>query len=265
MVDGTHHDASRAGGAGSPVTGFLASVASVQEARVVLAAGADVVDLKAPARGVLGALPVAVVRETVGFVAGRRTVSATTGDLPPDPAIVRDAVRGARAAGVDIVKVGLFGPARRREVLHALGEEARAGTTIVVVLFADREADLIADLAEIARQGLHGVMLDTCDKAGRGLRAYRRDEALGGFVEVARGLGLQTGLAGSLGAVDIGPLLALLPDYLGFRGALCGDRGRQGAIDPGAVLNIRTRIPVHGSTMTAGRNNVVEDYHELAG
>lgn len=265
MVDGAHRDASRAGGAGSPVTGFLASVASVQEAGVVLAAGADVVDLKAPAQGVLGALPLAVVREAVGFVAGRRTVSAATGDLPPDPAIVREAVRVVRAAGVDIVKVGLFGPARRREVLRALGAEARAGTTIVVVLFADREADLTRDLAEIARQGLHGVMLDTCDKAGRGLRACRRDEALSRFVVVARGLGLLTGLAGSLRAADIGPLLALLPDYLGFRGALCGDRGREGGIDPGAVLDIRTRIPVHGSTMTAGRNNVVEAYHELAG
>ncbi|MGH8473542.1 MAG: (5-formylfuran-3-yl)methyl phosphate synthase, partial [Gammaproteobacteria bacterium] len=46
------------------MTGFLASVASVQEARVVLEAGADVVDLKAPAQGVLGALPVAILRET---------------------------------------------------------------------------------------------------------------------------------------------------------------------------------------------------------
>jgi (5-formylfuran-3-yl)methyl phosphate synthase len=247
------------------MTGFLASVASVQEARVVLEAGADVVDLKAPGQGVLGALPVAIVRETVGFVAGRRIVSAATGDLPPDPAIVRDAVRVVEAAGVDVVKVGLFGPARRREVLRTLGEEARAGTTIVVVLFADREADLTRDLAEIARQGLHGVMLDTCDKAGRGLRACRRDGALRRFVEVARGLGLLTGLAGSLGATDISPLLALTPDYLGFRGALCGERGRQGTIDTGAVRDIRTRIPVHGSTMTAGRNNVVEAYHELAG
>ncbi|MGH8479165.1 MAG: (5-formylfuran-3-yl)methyl phosphate synthase [Gammaproteobacteria bacterium] len=247
------------------MTGFLASVASVQEAGTVLAAGADVVDLKSPAQGVLGALPVAVVRETVGFVAGRRTVSAATGDLPPDPAIIRDAVRVVQAAGVDIVKVGLFGPARRREVLRALGEEPRARASIVVVLFADREADLTADLAEIARQGLHGVMLDTCDKAGRGLRAYRHDEALGRFVAAARGFGLRTGLAGSLGAADIDPLLALAPDYLGFRGALCGARGREGAIDAGAVLDIRTRIPVHGSTMAAGRYNVVEAYHELAG
>ncbi|MGH8565547.1 MAG: (5-formylfuran-3-yl)methyl phosphate synthase [Gammaproteobacteria bacterium] len=237
------------------MTGFLASVASVQEARVVMAAGADVVDLKAPARGVLGALPVALVRETVGFVAGRRTVSAATGDLPPDPTLVRDAVRVVRRAGVDIVKVGLFGPGWRKEVLRTLGAEARTGTTIVVVLFADREADLTTDLAEIARQGLHGVMLDTCDKLGRGLRACRRGEELHAFVEVARGLGLQTGLAGSLVAADIGPLLALAPDYLGFRGALCGDRGRQGAIDPDAVLDIRTRIPADGSTMTAGRNN----------
>ncbi len=247
------------------MTGFLASVASVHEAGVVLDAGCDVVDLKAPAHGVLGALPVAVLRAAVAFIAGRKAVSAATGDLPPDPASVRRAVRIVRSAGVDIVKVGLFWPSRRREMLDGLGEEAGAGASIVAVLFADREEDLTVDLAAIASHGLRGVMLDTCDKAGRGLRAYRRDEDLQTFVAVARGLGLLTGLAGSLGVIDIDPLLALRPDYLGFRGALCADRERAGAIDARAVREVRSRIPMNGSTIALRFRKQVGAYHELAG
>ncbi len=246
------------------MTGFLASVASVDEARVVLEAGADVVDLKSPAHGVLGALPIPVAREVVALVAGRKTVSAASGDLPPDPMIVRNAVRNVRAAGVDIVKVGLFGRAGRPGLLHALGEEAGQGTCIVAVLFADREDDLTAELAGIARHGLRGVMLDTCDKSGRGLRALRDDRELGRFVAVARGFGLLTGLAGSLRAGDIDPLLTLAPDYLGFRGALCGAGKRDGAIDALAVRAIRTRIPANGSRIAPSRHNPAEGYHELA-
>jgi dihydroneopterin aldolase len=245
------------------MTRFLASVSSIEEAEVVLDQGADIVDLKAPADGVLGALPSEVMRGVVDHVAGRRPVSAATGDLFPDPDIVRLAVRESRAAGVDIVKVGLFEQTGRSELLRALGQEARGGTTIVAVLFADREGDLCADLGEIARQGLYGVMLDTCQKSGRGLRVYRDDAELGLFVRRARSLGLRAGLAGSLVVDDIAALLPLAPDYLGFRGALCAGGRRVGSVDPGAVRAIRTRIPVNGSTIGASTSRGC--HHELAG
>ena len=90
------------------MTGFLASVTSAAEAEIVLAAGADIIDLKDPHRGALGALPSLVIREAVRTVAGRRTVSATTGDLPMQPRVVADAVAEIADLGVDIVKVGLF-------------------------------------------------------------------------------------------------------------------------------------------------------------
>ena len=51
------------------------------------------------------------------------------------------------------------------------------------------------------------------------------------------------GLAGSLRMDDINPLLALKPDYLGFRGALCHELQRVAMIDALAVRRIRSMIP----------------------
>jgi uncharacterized protein (UPF0264 family) len=223
------------------VTGFLASVNSLEEARIALAGGADVIDLKEPASGVLGAAPLATIQEVVKFVAGRRLVSATIGDLPSNPAIVGPAIEETWACGVDIVKVGLFQPGSHGSLLSTFAAQARKGIRIVMVLFADQEPDL-AMLRDLADCGVAGVMLDTADKQGKSLRRYCTDSQLAAFVREGRALGLMTGLAGSLRLEDIDPLLVLDPDYLGFRGALCLENSRQRAIDPTAVECARGRI-----------------------
>jgi uncharacterized protein (UPF0264 family) len=225
------------------MTGFLASVNCLEEARIALQAGADVIDLKEPARGVLGAVPVSTLRTVVKFIAGQRLMSATVGDLPSDPAVVSQAVAGIAATGVDIVKVGLFDGAHRSALFQALAAQAQSGARLVVVLFADREPKPETVLVAIAEGGLMGVMLDTADKQGGSLRDCCSDLQLAAFVRRGKELGLVTGVAGALRIEDITPLLALEPDYLGFRGALCADNSRHQTIDPMAVRAIRQRIP----------------------
>ncbi|MBU0772374.1 MAG: hypothetical protein KKE66_13230, partial [Gammaproteobacteria bacterium] len=68
---------------------MLASVRDLEEARIVLDAGVDLIDLKQPADGALGALPVDVIRDVVAFVAGRTLTSATAGNIEPDAAAVQ--------------------------------------------------------------------------------------------------------------------------------------------------------------------------------
>ena len=58
---------------------LLASVTRPDEAALVLAGGADIIDLKDASRGALGALAPDVLRGTVAAVGGRRPVSAVTG------------------------------------------------------------------------------------------------------------------------------------------------------------------------------------------
>ena len=60
------------------MSGMLASVENLAEALLVLEAGADIIDLKSPSAGALGALPLTTVREIVQVLAGRRPVSASS-------------------------------------------------------------------------------------------------------------------------------------------------------------------------------------------
>ena len=90
------------------MTGMLASVENLAEARQVLEAGVDIIDLKSPSEGSLGALPLKTVGEIVQAIGGLHPLSATIGDLPMDPQRVFQAVEAMAGTGVDYVKIGLF-------------------------------------------------------------------------------------------------------------------------------------------------------------
>ena len=86
------------------------------------------------------------------------------------------------------------------------------------------------------------MMLDTADKTMGNLRSHMQDKEIGSFVIHAKSYGLLAGLAGSLKASDIAPLLKLEPDYLGFRGALCKDHSRIQSLDSAYVRKIRCLV-----------------------
>ncbi len=233
------------------MTAMLASVRSSWEARQIVSAGVDIVDLKEPSRGALGALSAKSVAEIVNTIGGRKPTSATIGDLVADPKTVCIAVRAMSETGVDYVKVGLFGGASDISTVQALGEECARGTRVVIVLFADRNPNLKL-LPLIAASGCSGVMLDTANKNSGSLRDCRTQAELADFLSRARTLGLLAGLAGSLRRDDVLPLLELDPDYLGFRGALCRGKERASLIDRGKVQVIRTLIDRHATQRRPG-------------
>lgn len=227
--------------------GLLASVADLDEMETALAAGVDIVDLKNPAEGALGAWDEPALRAAVArWRADPRgaDLSATVGDHALDAAVLHAAAVRTAAAGVPLVKIGFPLPASRAAarlapVLDALAPLARE-TRLVAVLFADQAPDL-ATVPLFAGAGFHGVMLDTADKAAGGLLAHLPVEALARFVAAARAQRLLTGLAGSLKLADIPALAPLGPDYLGFRGALCAT-GRTSALDPARLTGVRAAL-----------------------
>jgi len=122
------------------MTAFLASVSSVDEARVV-ADIADVVDLKNPEAGALGALASDRVQEIVRWSAGRYVLSAALGDLPMRPHLIADACEAMAASGVDFVKIGLFADIACRSCIQAAAARTLEAA-LVGVLFADQAPDL---------------------------------------------------------------------------------------------------------------------------
>ena len=225
------------------MTGFLASVSSVDEARQVRFLGVDVIDLKDPNKGALGALDEDSVRSIAALIGNRTTLSATIGDLPSYAAGLESAVTRMHACGVDIVKVGVFDTSISPFALSACNRLTDRQIRIVLVFFAEFHP-LDIDFRRLKHTGITGVMLDTCEKANGNLRQKMDDETLSEFVINARRAGLVSGLAGSLTDEDIPPLLRFSPDYLGFRGALCKQLRRNMQIDKVKVVGIRKLIPM---------------------
>ncbi|CCB64846.1 MULTISPECIES: (5-formylfuran-3-yl)methyl phosphate synthase [unclassified Hyphomicrobium] len=230
MIDGLRR--------GTPA--FLASVTTAGEAEIALAGGADIIDCKDPAAGALGALSAATVREIVAGVGGRLPVSATIGDLPPEPDVLTNAASDMAATGVDIVKIGFFGSEDPRRAIAALGAAHARSTKLVAVLMADQNPDF-ALVADLAAAGFSGVMVDTADKSAGRLTTVLSAARLMEFVRLARDNRLFVGLAGSLRERDIDVLAGLGPDLLGFRGALCA-QGRVSAIELSRVVSVRRAL-----------------------
>src|SRR6267142_372511 len=158
---------------------LLVSVASAAEASVALAGGADEID---------------------AAVVGRRPVTAALGDGSDEAAIERAAHEFA-AAGAAFVKVGFAGiaGAGRVAALTAAavrgvkaGSDGNGGVVAVAYADADRAASLApAALVEVAaRAGAEGVLLDTADKDGPGLRGLVAPGALAAWVAEAHQTGL---------------------------------------------------------------------------
>ncbi len=224
---------------------MLASVATTAEALLAERGGADVIDLKDPARGALGAVDIATAREAVAALAGRRRTSAVAGDLPMHPDTVSRAACAIADAGVDTVKVGIFPDGDAAACIAALAPLA-GRARLIAVLFADSTPDFSL-LPLIAEAGFAGAMLDTRAKQSGRLLAHMTLPALEGFVAECRRLGLMSGLAGSLEAPDVPRLLVLHPGLLGFRGALCEGASRTAAISPAALARIRALIPAEAA------------------
>ncbi|WP_446811802.1 (5-formylfuran-3-yl)methyl phosphate synthase [Methylomonas sp. 2BW1-5-20] len=220
------------------MTAMLASVNSLAEALLVEAAAVDIIDLKQPARGALGALDVVTVAEILRNLQPGSCVSATIGDLPMLPDLVLPAVQAMAATGVNYVKIGFFPGGDWQACIDRLQAVAAQGVALVAVLFADTRPDF-AIVETLYKAGFRGVMLDTADKQCGPLTQLMTLDELQSFVERVNGLELLSGLAGSLRAEDVARLLPLAPDYLGFRGALCRRHCRTEQLDVTQIGRLR--------------------------
>lgn len=221
------------------MTQMLASVASLEEAITVVPLAIDILDLKNPAQGALGALERHEVRCIVDAFPAQ-CVSATVGDLPMAPRVIRTAVDAMAETGVDYVKIGFFDSGDWSEVLDQLKPVADRGVKLVAVLFGDQQFSLDT-LSAFKAAGFQGIMVDTADKTRGGLLAHRDLDWLARFIEGGHALGFLTGLAGSLSVDDIPKLKPLGADYLGFRGALCAE-GRSSALDLSSAIRVRAAM-----------------------
>ena len=229
---------------------LLVSVVDVGEAREAAAAGADIVDVKNPGEGSLGAPSPAVIEGVRAAVPGGLPVSAAIGDMPNLPGTAALAAVGAARSGAAFVKVGLWGVSTEAEAVNLLravndAVAAVSGTVVVAAAYADARRVAHAPLApellpRVARAAGVGVcLLDTAVKDGRGLLDWLSLDPLTSLVADAHGAGLQMALAGALRAEDLPVVRATGADIAGVRSAACSDGRRSGPLDAARVRALR--------------------------
>ena len=223
---------------------LLVSVANAAEASVALAGGADLIDAKNPAAGPLGVVSPQTFREIEASVSGQRPVTAALGEAAGEDDI-EQAARAFARAGARLVKVGFAGIVDAERVGALTAAAVRGASSggsspcgVVAVAYADSDRagsiapDALVDVA--ARAGAEGVLLDTADKTGPGLRALMSSAALTAFIGRLHDRGLFVALAGQLTAGDLAFVRDTGADVAGVRGAAC-DTGRMGRVSADRV------------------------------
>jgi uncharacterized protein (UPF0264 family) len=215
---------------------LLVSPIDEQEALEAVAGGADIIDVKNPKEGTLGASFPWVIKRVREVTPKQLDVSCTLGDLPNLPGSVALAALGAASLGVNYIKCSLMGLRSSQESVYLLKMVVKAAkgcnpsVKIAAAGFADAErVGSVKPLLvpKIAHQsGVDVVMLDTAIKDGRSLLAFLKTDQLKSFVDESHSYGLTAALAGSIRIEDLSGLCALDADIVGVRGAACtsGDR-----------------------------------------
>ena len=227
---------------------LLVSVADAREARVAVEGGVDIVDVKNPAEGALGAPAPDVIERVREVVPPDRPVSAALGDLPNLPGTAALAALGAARSGAAYVKVGLWGASTTDEavaVLRAARAAVNGGAAVIAAAYADAERVPAGPLppeavVEAARRaGVGGCLLDTAVKDGRGLFEWLAPEALEALVAEGHAAGLEMALAGALRAEELSAVRATGADIAGVRAAACRDGLRTAPLDAARIGRLR--------------------------
>ena len=206
------------------------------EAIQAITGGADIIDVKNPEEGALGANYPWVIKQIRAVTPKNLELSCTLGEVPNLPGSISLAALGAATLGVDYIKVGLCGLKTPREATFFLlnvnraAKECNPKIKVAFAGYADAERTCSIDpllTPEIAQKAHVDVaMLDTAIKDGKTIFDYLTVEQLKSFVASAHGFGLQAALAGSLRKQDLSVVYGLGADIAGLRGAACTNSDR---------------------------------------
>jgi uncharacterized protein (UPF0264 family) len=233
--------------------GLLVSVRSAPEAIAALEGGADVIDVKEPGRGALGAADAATIDSIVRAVAGRAPVTAALGEVVEFDFNDNALIDGKIPAGIELFKFGLAGCGsidnwqdRWQAAVKRLAASSPASAARpVAVVYADWQAANAPEPESILQAGVElrcpALLVDTWDKSAGGLFTHWSAAQVLRFVQTARTRQLAIVLAGSLQGEEFVAAARLAPDLLAVRTAACRG-GREGTVNNCRVRQLKQCI-----------------------
>ena len=244
---------------------LLVSVRSLQEADEAIAGGCDILDIKEPRRGSLGAASEETIQEVAK--SGRRSgvpVSAALGECTEWQRSESLLQPGAVAKfDLQFVKLGLAGMRQRQNwaeewlcLAARCAGKAAAGARHVAVVYADWQTadapcpqeilDVVSrttrtrQLPSGERNGLFsGVLIDTFEKSSGRLLDAMDPQEIQNMRQQTAACGLFLGLAGRLTQAMLPQLVSLAPDIVAVRSAACRGQQRNADVERTTVSQFR--------------------------
>ncbi|MDR2719467.1 MAG: (5-formylfuran-3-yl)methyl phosphate synthase [Nitrososphaerota archaeon] len=226
---------------------LLISPQNTKEAIEAIAGGANIIDVKNPKEGSLGANFPWVIKEIKQLIPDNVELSCTLGEAPNLPGSITLAAYGAASLEVNYVKVGLSGVQTVQKTVNLLENIVHATKMcnskikVVAAGYGDYfragsiEPQLVVQAAFTAKADI--VMLDTAIKDGKNIFNHQTPQQLEEFIDTAHKHNLGVALAGSLQAQDLPVVKKLGADFVGLRGAACQNNNR----DTGHITRERVK------------------------
>ena len=217
---------------------LLVSVTNLEEAIIAYECKADIIDVKNPEEGSLGASHPNLVRKIRDTIGKNPEISVTLGDLPYLPGTASFAALGAISAGANYVKAGLRG-CNKIEYALKMSEDivkAAEGSRAKVILsayadFTDFDGLNPSLLPKIAKKvNAEGILVDILHKGENKVFHYLNEETLALLSSESSDYGIISALAGGLEKEDVPEVSKLGFSILGVRRAVCR-RAKSGHYD----------------------------------
>ena len=216
----------------------LVSVRNVEEAKIALRAGVDLIDLKEPEKAPMGMVDLSVVSLIQNALPSNLPLSMACGELCDIP-------KGSDflPSGISFYKFGLSNcksTGRWVDNLLSLKEQAlllNKSAFVVPVLYGDylkaNSSKPFALLELLFEHSFFAIMIDTWAKDGSSVLDWVTVDELLQIQNKCHAHNVKFALAGSLNLEKITQLIreGVKPAWFGFRGAVCNEGSRNKTID----------------------------------
>lgn len=234
------------------MTKLLVSVRSLEEAEKAADGGADIIDIKEPQNGSLGAAPMNTIKAIADGMSCAVPISAALGELTE----LESNALCMLPAGLSFAKIGLAGCENivdwQSRLRHAWSS-SRNDLARVAVAYADWQSSKSPNPQTVATVGstlkCTYFLLDTQSKSRPLLDLVTTDQ-LDQWFDAARNVGMKIVVAGSLEIRHFEHVIRRWsPDILAVRGAAC-EGARTDAISEQKVRQLKAAIGHYDITVS---------------
>ena len=223
---------------------LLISVRNVDEAELVSQCGVDIVDVKEPSKGSLGAASPEIFNQIARQFAKTCRLSLALGEL-----LEFNHVPSADLRGYQFAKVGLAGCSTLPDWKPHWSRWAQwlePAIRPVAVAYVDHHrcgAPAPQQIAShAASEGCDVFLLDTFFKQGSSLFDYISAQELENTIYFAQNLGMFVGVAGSVNETHLERIALCGANMIAVRGAVCQREERDSTIDSTKVIKFKEQI-----------------------